>query len=164
MNMKNGLFWIMVSLFSLLLMTGCATLQNWGMLATPGTYGKKVTIEELQKHWNEYNVYYAGIADDIPAAVLFAPKDSGNKLVAPEWHRVEDQKTLSNMVTFIKTLIRFDPRLYSIIGPGGQVYGYVFSLLNNVNMKPMGKNTLYVFNVPSPLFMGNGPDFGTGRH
>lgn len=164
MNMKNGLYLIMVSFFSLLIMTGCAALQNSGMLAIPGTYGKKVTIQELEKHWSEYNVYYAGVAEEIPAAVLFAPKNSGTKLVAPKWNKVDSQETLSNMVTFIKTLIRFNPRLYSIVGPGGQVYGYVFSLLNNVHMKSMGKNTLYVFNVPSPLFMGNGPDFASGRH
>lgn len=147
-------------LLALLLLGGCGTFINTAQLKTPGTIGNMVTLEDLVKNWDAYNVYYAGLADDTPAALLFDPKNDQKALSGKRWEKVEDRKLLTSMVDFIKRYSNFDPRLYSIVGPDHQVYGYVFSPTNEVYMRVADERTIYVYDVESPLYRNDGNDQG----
>ena len=150
-EIKVGLIGVLV----LLLLTGCASILNAPLLETPGSYGKKVTIQDLVNNWDAYTIYYAGLFQDTPAALMFDPKGDSKTLEGKKWNRVKDKETLIGMVSFIKNYVNYNPRLYSVVGPDHVVYGYIFSP-TKVYMKVLNANTIYVYNVESPLYKGPG--------
>ena len=153
----------LIGVLALLLFTGCAMTQGVAMLGAPESHGQRVTLQDLVKNWQDYTIYYAGQTPDIPAALLFDPKNDNKKLEGKWWERVKDKETLTSMVSFIKNYTNYSPHLYSIVGPGGVVYGYVFSPTNDVLVKVLNANTLYVYNVESPLYKGGGGEIDAGH-
>jgi hypothetical protein len=151
MDTKKKIYLLLIPFLTLLLFGGCATLRSGGVASVIGPNGKAITLQELQTTWDAYAIFYAGISDDGPTALLFDPKNDDRKLSGKRWKRVESRELLSSMIDFIKNLTEFDPRLYSIMGPDHQVYGYVFSPTNEVYLKVVDGKTIYVYDVESPL-------------
>jgi len=160
MDTKERIYLGLIGFVALLLFGGCATLRSGGVAGVTGPSGQTVTLRELQKNRNDYNIYYAGISDDTPTALLFDPKNDDKNLTGKRWEKVEDKESLSSMITFIKNYVNFDPKLYAIVGPDHQVYGYVFSPTNEVYMKVEDRKTIYVYDVESPLYKNEGSDKG----
>jgi hypothetical protein len=150
----------LIGVLVLLLLAGCASGLSVAMLGTPGGYGEKVTIQDLVKNWRDYTIYYAGLTEDIPAALLFDPKNDDKTLLGERWKKVTDKETLTNMVSFIKNYVNYEPRLYSIVGPDHVVYGYLFSPTNDVYLKVLNANTVYVYDIESPVYRGGGGEIG----
>jgi hypothetical protein len=145
MNRAHFALWIGVILSLFIL--GCA-----------GDYGKIRTVEEgemtvatLADTWSNFNIYYAGSKPEIPVAVLFDPKNDGKNLqVDPRWERVTDEKTLRQMVDFIRTQPPRGvnmPRLWKVLGPDDTLYGYVYTLLVKLVITPIDQNTVRVENL-----------------
>lgn len=130
------------------------------MAGVIGPNGKTVTLQELQKNWSDYTVYYTGLSDDTPTALLFDPKNDDKNLTGKRWEKVESKESLATMIQFIKDYVNYDPKLYAIVGPDHQVYGYVFSPTNEVFMKVEKGKTIYVYDVESPLYRNDGSDKG----
>lgn len=149
-----------IAVVALLLIAGCATLRNTAQLGTPEVNNQIVTVQDLVKNWEAYSIYYAGISDDTPTAILFDPKNDDKALAGKRWEKVEDQKLLTSMIDFVERYTQFDPRLYGIVGPDQQVYGYVFSPTNEVYMKVADGKTIYVYDIESPLYKNDGRDEG----
>jgi hypothetical protein len=162
METRKPMYLILVSVLAILFMGGCASLNGVAMLDTPGSYAKPVTLQDLVNNWHAYTVYYAGISEDTPAALLFDPKNDGKRLVGKSWKQVKDKETLLSMISFIKDYLTFNPRLYSIVGPGDAVFGYLFSPTNEVNLKVVNADTIYVYDVESPLYRNDENPIGLG--
>ncbi len=145
----------LIGALALLLLTGCASL-NLPLLEAPGSYGEKVTIQDLVKNWHDYTIYYAGLTEDIPAALLFDPKNDDKTLLGKRWKKVTNKETLIGMVSFINNYVNYEPRLYSIVGPDHVVYGYIFSPTNEVYLKVLNADTIYVYDIESPVYRGGG--------
>jgi len=160
MDTKKNIYLVLISLLVLLLFGGCATLRSGGVATVTSPNGQTITLQELQKNWNSYDIYYAGISDDTPTALLFDPKDDNKTLSGKRWEKVEGRKLLASMIDFIERYSRFDPRLYSIVGPDHRVFGYVFSPTNEVYLKVVDGKTIYVYDVESPLYKNEGNDEG----
>ncbi len=128
------------------------------VLGCAGDYGKIKTVEEgemtvatLVANWSNYNIYYAGSKPEIPIAVLFDPKNDGKNLqVDPRWERVTDEKTLRQMVNFIRLQTPKGvnmPRLWKVLGPDDTLYGYVYTILVKLVITPIEQNTVRVENL-----------------
>ena len=160
MDAKKKIYFALISFLMLLLFGGCATIRNGGVDSIIGLHGETITLQELQRNWDDYNIYYAGISDDTPTALLFDPKNDDKTLSGKRWEKVKDRNLLSSMIDFIKNFTQFDPRLYSIVGPDHQVYGYVFSPTNEISLRVVGAKTIYVYDVESPLYKDDSGERG----
>jgi len=81
-------------------------------------------------------------------AVLFDPKTDGKTLrMGPRWDRMPDQSTLNKMVGYIKQQpFRgvYGPRLWTILGPDGSTYGYVYTVLTDLLIEVIDEKTMLV--------------------
>jgi hypothetical protein len=156
MKTFNKRYLIALIFLSLFFIGGCASLRgSAGILAE-----HKVTIQDLEKNWTDFTVYYAGLSEKTAAALMFDPKNDNKTLLGKAWTQVKDKKTLSEIIGWIQTYIQYDPSVYRILGPDGQLFGYVFAPRTHILMKVIDDHTLYVYDVESPLYFDGGPDFG----
>ena len=146
MDTKKHLYLAVIGLVSLFLMSGCS---GYGKLRSHSGYEDKVTIEGLKENWNDYTIYYAELYVGKPAALMFDPKDDGKTLTGDKWTKVEDQETLSDIISRMERA-RYGPRLYRILGPDDQFYGYLFSFRHRVVTKAVDDSTLYVYDLGPP--------------
>ena len=149
MNAKSFVNIIALIVVFAILSYGCAGINTYGKLRT--THGKgEITIEDLIKNWQAYDIYYAGYYPTRPSAVIFGLKEDGRKLVYDEWVPVTDQKTLVNLVNWMDSNPFSYPQTYRILGPDDQSYGFVYSTWNHMLMKKIDEKTMHVFNLPYP--------------
>jgi hypothetical protein len=128
------------------------------LLGCAGDYGKIKTVDEgemtvasLVNNRSNYNIYYAGTKPEFPVAVLFDPKNDGKNLqVDPRWEKVTDEKTLQQMVNYIRLQTGHGvniPRLWKVLGPNDAMYGYVYTFLVKLVITPIDQNTIRVENL-----------------
>jgi hypothetical protein len=156
MKTRHFIYSAIILIMAVFLMSGCAALlKGYGKVRLATEYGDHMTIQKLQENWNDYNVYYAGISISNPAGIMFDPKDDGRELVSDRWIRVEDGKTVAEIISWIKTYSQFYPRLHVILGPDNQLYGYVFYAwgYDYVVAKVIDDKTLYVYDLESPNYL-----------
>jgi len=127
------------------LVLGCATAGGYGKMRVEESSG--MTVETLVNTWENYNVYYAG-QGNLAVAVIFDPKKDGKTLnVGPRWSPVPDQDTLRLMVNYIQQQpIRGvnAPRLWAILSPDNSTYGYVYTLLTDMEIRVIDDKTMRV--------------------
>ena len=70
-------------------------------------------------------------------------------VIGDNWIKIEDKETLSALIGWIKNYIQFDPRLWRIVGPDDQFYGYLFFAWGHVVIKSINDTTIYVHDVLS---------------
>jgi len=131
-----------VAFLSVVLLSGC--FGPYGKLKTES--GEKMTIRELQENWEDYSIYYADwrtVGD--PGGLLFDPKSDNKTLTSDRWMKVEDQRTLSQLINSIQAK-SYSPRLYQILGPDNRFYGYMYLGPTNVRVftKTIDSNSLWV--------------------
>jgi hypothetical protein len=152
MKTINKRYLIVLILLSLSFISGCALTKGSGKIwAEP-----KVTIQDLERDWNDYTVYYAGLSEKTAAALMFDLKNDDNRLLGKAWTEVKDKKTLAKIVGLIQSYSQFDPSVWKILGPNDQLFGYIFAPRTQILMKVIDDHTLYVYDVESPLFFGGG--------
>jgi len=127
------------------LVFGCAAAGGYGKMRVEESSG--MTVETLVNTWENYNVYYAG-QGNLAVAVIFDPKNDGKTLnVGPRWSPVPDQNTLRLMVSYIRqqpprgVLV---PRLWAILSPDNSTYGYVYTLLTDMDIRVIDDKTMLV--------------------
>ena len=130
------------------LIPGCSMLKGSGKIWAE----HKVTIRDLERDWNDYAVYYAGLSEKNAAALMFDFKNDDRKLLGKRWTEVKDKKTLSTIIGWIQTYTRYDPSVWKILGPNNHLFGYVFAPQTPITMKVIDDRTLYVYDVESPLY------------
>ena len=112
-----------IGLVLIFLMSGCA---NYGKFRLESGRAEKMTIQELQENWDDFSIYYADWRSvGWTGGIIFDPKKDDKTLVADKWMKVEDEETLSQVVASIEAKNRY-PRLYQILGPNDELYGYMY--------------------------------------
>ncbi len=159
MKMTNKRYFVVLICLSLFFISGCALLKGSGKIWAE----RKVTIQDLEKNWNDYAVYYAGLSEENAAALMFDFRNDDRKLLGKAWTEVKDKKTLSKIIGWIQTYTRYDPSVWKILGPNDQLYGYVFAPRTHILMRVIDDHTLYVYDVKSPLYFEDGDDFDDVR-
>ena len=150
MDTKKYLYLVAMGFVSLFLMSGCSA---YGKLKSQFGYEDKVTIEGLKENWDDYTIHYAEMYVGKPAAIMFDPKEDGKTLAGDKWIKVEDQETLSDIISRMERA-RYGPRLRRVLGPDDQFYGYLFSFRHRVVTKSVDDSTLYVYDLDPPLSGG----------
>jgi hypothetical protein len=139
---------------------GCVWTKDYGRLTTAPD---SLTIEKLQENWMHYDIWYSGVADNLPSAVMFHPKGDEYQLEpengsgALSWVPITSKDRLRNAITALQAMINYPPDLMEILGPEGHRYGYLYSYYNAVEMKVVAPKTLWVRGIPLPPF-----DYGPG--
>jgi hypothetical protein len=154
--MKKYIYPAVIGIVLLSLMSGCSWLKSYGKIRVLSRHEEKVTIQELEKNWQDYTIYYAGSSVGTAAGIMFDPKNDNRVLVGDRWIKIEDKETLSALIGLIRDYIQFDPRLWRILGPDGEFYGYMFFACGHVVIKVVDDRTMYVYDLESPLYMGDG--------
>ena len=134
----------------ILLISGCALFAGYGKTRLQPRGPEQVTIEQLERQWEDYTIHYAGMAVNNPAAIMFDRKDDDRTLIGDRWTKVEDQETLSELIEWIKAYQRFYPRVWRILGPDDHLYGYLYFPLFRAVFKVVDNKTMYAFDLPSP--------------
>ncbi len=135
-----------------------AVLLIVGLLAgCAGSYGKMrvedkggMMVETLLGNWQNYELHYAGDGNQA-VAVVFDPKTDGKSLkMGPRWERVPDVNTLNKMVGYLKQQPPrgvYGPKLWTIQGPDGSAYGYVYTVLTELVIRVLDDKTMLVESV-----------------
>lgn len=136
-----------------------AALSFFGCME-PGKYGRlgiaepDMTIEQLVKHWQDYRVSYAGVNRTQPTALLFDPKGDDRVLTLHRfWGSVNSQDELSEVIQWMRPSST-RVVLYKIMGPGNQVFGYLYTFITPPTIKVVDDKTLWVGNMTLRDFEG----------
>ena len=147
---KSNTILIFVSLV-LFLLAGCAGLDAYGKLRLLADGKERVTIEQLVDRWQDYDVYYSGIAVHKPSAILFDPKGDERTLqVHPWWVRVEKKDMLLEILKWIDFYRKFPPRLRAVLGPDNAFFGYMYTPWDHALIKVVDDKTLWVNELSMP--------------
>lgn len=145
MHKTERIFLSLIVVFFLAVLFGCVESGNYGRLTRAGS---DMTIGYLQKHWQDYKVSYAGVNVDTVNAILFDPKGDGREITLQQfWVSVNDAATLSNLIRWIHVFKFEGPSLYGVVGPGGQVFGYLYMLPSSPQIKVIDDKTLWIGNL-----------------
>jgi len=159
MKSRNFLYSLLIVIVLVFLIYGCAQLKGYGKIRVLPRHEEKISLQELETNWQDYTIYYAGLSVGTAAGIMFDPKNDDKILTGDKWIKVEDKETLSALIGWIRTYIQFDPRLWRIVGPGDQFYGYLFCACSHVVIKSVDETTMYVYDILSPLYIDDEPRF-----
>lgn len=159
MKSRIFLYPLIIAFFMIFLIYGCAQLKGFGKIKVFPRSEEKISLQELEKNWQNYTIYYAGLSVGTAAGIMFDPKNDGKVLTSDTWIKIEDEETLSAVIGWIQTYIQFDPRLWRIVGPDDQFYGYLFCACSQVVIKSINDTTMYVYDLQSPLYIDGEPRF-----
>jgi len=120
---------------------------------------EKISLQKLEKNWQDYTIYYAGLSVGTVAGIMFDPKNDGKVLTGDNWIKIENEETLSTLIEWIQTYIQFDPRLWRIMGSNDQFYGYLYCACSQVIIRSVDDTTMYVYDLESPLYIDGEPRF-----
>jgi hypothetical protein len=125
-------------------LSSCIISDKYGRLSINLSKRTGITIEYLLEHWNDYEVFYAGVHEGVPSALTFDPKDDEKKLTFHEWWtRVKSKKQLkAQIISLIAD--RPEPVLWEILGPKNAIFGYMYTPYNSVYMRVVDQNTLWI--------------------
>ena len=154
MNAEKYVNMAFIGFVLIFLISGCA---NYGKLRVESGRVEKLTIQELQENWDDYSIYYADWRSvGWPGGIIFDPKGDDKTLVGDKWIKVEDEGTLSQVITSMGAKNRY-PRLYQVLGPSDEFYGYMYlgPARDNVSVfaKVIESNSLWVSDL-QPRILG----------
>jgi hypothetical protein len=122
-------------------------------------YSEKMTIEKLVNNWKDYDIYYAGYRSDRATGIMFDPKKDDLRLLGDWWAKIESKESLDfvlKWINFPRDFYEIIP-LYSMIGPGEKVYGYMYTPFIHVTFKQVDEKSMYVYYLE---WTGTSPDPG----
>ncbi|MBU2498938.1 MAG: hypothetical protein KKE57_08565 [Proteobacteria bacterium] len=138
----------MLGLFFASLISGCA---GYGKLRPLSGQDRATSIEALEKNWEDHAVYWTGLSVGEPSGIMFDPKKDDRTLVNDKWTKVEDEKTLAEIISWIRINRDYPPLLWRILGPDDQFYGYMYTGWRFGLIREVDERTLYVHDLPAPL-------------
>jgi hypothetical protein len=157
-EMKKYLTGALLLMGFLVLFSGCSGQGVYRVL--PPVSGN-VTIQTLLEHWQDYDVYFAGLDVGVPSAVMFHPKNDDRLITVDRWSKVESRKLLADLIDSIQRQTGFYyPKLLEIRGPDGHLYGFIFTAWDVVLTKMIGDRNMFVFDIPLPPDLAIGAGHG----
>ena len=158
MEKGKNLYLTFIVFVLIFLISGC--LSNYGKLRQQSRDVDRVTIQYLEENWNDYIIYYAGYYGSLsinhPSAVMFDPRNDKKELVGDKWTMVKDERTLSELINSIHSQQPAGglyPRLWKIVGPDQQFYGYLFTAWDHAVTKVINDTKMWVYDLPSPPYL-----------
>jgi hypothetical protein len=138
-----------ITLVILLLLPGCLSFSGYGRI-TPLEEG--TTIQDLATDWKAFHVTYCGVRPERPLGVMFDPKDDPYSLTGKSWKSIRDSGGLERTLMWLEATDRHPPapRLWRIVGPEGQFFGYLYTGNEPVVMRSIDEHTLYVMELTEP--------------
>ena len=165
MNMKRLILLNMLVPVVVLMFFGCVWIGSFGKIRLHYGDYQPVTIEQLQENWRDYSIAYAGGNKEYPSAILFDPANDSRKIVYDKWTAVEDKQTLSDLIGWLalqEDYGPYGPKLYMVLGPDNQLYGYIFTAWDHVLLKRADEKSLWIEDLPHPPFRIK-PGTGSGN-
>jgi hypothetical protein len=159
MKSRNFIYPLIIVVALIFVIYGCTQLKGYGKIKVIPRHEVKISLQELKKNWQDYTIYYAGLSVGTAAGIMFDPKNDDKVLTGDMWIKIEDEETLLAVIEWIQTYIQFDPRLWRIVGPDDQFYGYLFCACSHVVIKSVDDTTMYVYDLQSPLYIDDEPRF-----
>ena len=160
MKMKKYIFPAITVLVLAFFISGCAWIQRYGKIRPQPDSTEKMTPQALYDNRDDYNIYYAGYYGNVsikhPSAVMFDPKGDDRVLKGDRWTKVTNDKWLARLIRSIEIQESVggpDPKLWRILGPDDQFYGYMFSGWDHVVMKVVDDRTMLVYDIPVPGYL-----------
>lgn len=142
MNWNKSIHMAIIGLVLVFLISGCA---GYGKIRLQPSRGERITIEQLEENWQDYTVSYNGLKVSNPKGIMFDPKNNETTLVGDTWIKVEDKKTVSEIIGWIKNYTQFNPQVWTILGPDDRLYGYLFyPSRGQVVIKVVNDTTMHV--------------------
>ena len=126
---------------------GCS---SYAKLVRSDEANEGLNIRALEKNWEAYTIYFTrtGGVHYGNVALLFDPKNDDRILVARLWTRIEDKKTLSNIIDNMNRR-GYRPGMYNIVGPNGKDYGYLYAARRRLITKVESDTTMHVYDFPT---------------
>ena len=160
MKMKKYIFPSVTVLVFAFLISGCALTQGYGKIRPQPDSTEKMTTQALWDNRNDYNIYYAGYYGNVsikhPSALMFDPKGDDRVLKGDRWTKVTNDIWLAKLIRSIETQESIggpDSKVWRILGPDDQFYGYMFSGWDHVVMKEVDDRTMLVYDLPMPSYL-----------
>ena len=122
-------------------MLGCAGIARFERES-----GETDRIQELLRNQESYAVHAAIWPANRVVALVFDPKSDERVILTEGWTRVE--KDLSSSVK--KMSAGTSPGLFSILGPDGQRFGYLYTFLPGLQTQVVDERTLRFYYVKPP--------------
>lgn len=120
----------------------CGPSTRYGRLAIDG---QEMTIDKLAARWQDYHISYAGVDVNIPNAILFDPKGDDKTITLQKyWSPVHSHEELRELLGSMLSFTFYPPRLYKVIGPNNQVFGYLYTLDTEAHIKVINDKTLWI--------------------
>ncbi len=149
MKKRSIIFWGL-ALGALLLAWGCAPT---GVTVKPEfTDEQRATAERLLTHWNEYDIYAYQWGGQVPAALVFDVKNDNKRLkFGSNWTQITSEEQLLGGLERAKLWkAQAIPRLSSIIGPDGKVWGYAMTGYGQIFANVADENTINILPPRDP--------------
>ena len=123
------------------------------MYVTKQAYYAK-TLDNLKGNWTSYSIFYGGGSVGLASALIFDPKDDNRDLVGEGYKDVKDKETLDRVISVIESYTTFNPTLYKIYGPDGDLFGFVFTAYYRPLPRKVDDRTLSLPNWLSQSYIG----------
>ena len=151
MKKRQTMGLIALGLVLAIFMSGCMGMAGRGRLDTVRSDGGMMSIQALANNWQEYNVYYSGYYAENATSIIFDRKDDDRTIRLPEtsWTKVSDQKTLTLAIIGMEANNDFFARVWNVIGPDNQSYGYLYTGWQLVNVNSISENVLTIAGIPA---------------
>lgn len=142
---------IALGLVLVITMSGCMGTTGRGRLDTVRPEGGMMSIQALADSWQDYYVYYSGYYAGNATSIIFDRKDGVRTIRLPEtsWTKVLDQRTLKVAINGIEANNDFSARVWNVIGPDNQSYGYLYTGWQLVNVNSISENVLTIAGIPA---------------
>jgi hypothetical protein len=147
---ENKHFFALLIIFVAFIFGCSAVFGNYGRIKDLPRTKDQVTIQHLIDTWKDYDVYYAGLYVKSPLGIMFDPKNNNTTLKGDRWKKVEDQKTLNTINSWLHVNNDYEPKLREILGPDGKFYGYLYHSEGPAVFKQIDDGTLYAYDLEEP--------------
>ena len=95
---------IIITILSAIIVTGCS---SYGKLIIKSKNEAEITIEELIKNSDDYDIHNFGRSKRIVSGIVFDPKKDNKKLLLSDmWEEINEQKSVSDIVRRINQTSR----------------------------------------------------------
>jgi hypothetical protein len=125
-----------------------ASCPRFGKISPDFGGDQQVSIEDLRDQWSEYNIHYATYPADYPIAIMFDPRMNDTIILTDGWIKMKDSQQLERIVERLEA--QYVPKMFRILGPDGNFFGYLYSARNAAYIREVDKKTLRIFNLDIP--------------
>lgn len=141
-------------IFFVFFILGCASPKGAPRFEAISYQDKKTVLEDLENHWTDYSISYAGGSVGLASALIFDPKNDDRSLVGDGYVTVNDKETLERAIATIDSYASFNPTVYKIYGPEDKFFGFLFTAFYRPSPEKVDDKTLSLPNWRSQAYIG----------